>query len=117
MIEAFFRSGYVADLVLAIMVVEVIVIFILKRQGWITLPFRTYFLGVIAGAFIILALRFALTDASVVLIALVLAFSFGAHVLELSSFLQRKNSDPNYMSFSYKSWSNNGTTIEKDPKQ
>lgn len=116
MIDAFFTSGRVADLVLVVMAIEVLIIYILMRHGRISIPFKTYFFGVIAGAFIILALRLALTDSAIATIALVLILSFAAHVFELFSFLRRKNDDPNYMSFSYKFWSNRGTTIEKDPK-
>lgn len=116
MIESFFRSGHVADLVLAVMAIEAIVIFTLMRQGRIDLPFRTYLFGVIAGGFIILALRFALTDATSVLIAMALALSFAAHIGELFLFLQH-NGNLNHRATSYNSRSIEGTTTKKDPRQ
>lgn len=117
MIEAFFTSGRVADLVLVVMAIEVLIIFILMKKGRITLPFKTYFFGVIAGAFIVLALRLALTDSPIPSIALLLILSFGAHIFELFSFLHRTNDNPNYTSSAYNRRSDRGTTIEKDPRQ
>jgi hypothetical protein len=116
MIDAFFTSGHVADLVFAVMAIEALVIFILMRRGRINLPFRTYVFGVIAGGFIVLGLRFALTDASNAMIGLALALSFVAHIGELFSFLQH-NGNLNHRVTSYNSRSIEGTTTKKDPRQ
>lgn len=115
MIESAFSSGHIADLVLIVMMIEAAIIFILMRRGRINLPFRTYILGVIAGGFIVLALRLALTDAASAMIAIALALSFFAHIGELFSFLQRNNGNPNHRGVSYNSRSAKGTTTKKDP--
>ena len=101
MIESMFATGHIADLVLAVMVIEAGAIYVLMRRGRIQLAFRTYLSGVIAGGFIVLALRQALTGGSAASIALALACSFLAHIAELFSFLQRKNGNPNHVSSSY----------------
>lgn len=116
MIEKFLASGHLADLILAVMAIEVLVIFILMRRGRIDLPFRTYLFGVIAGGFIVLALRFALTGSAIPFIALAMVASFIAHIGELSSFLQH-NGNPNYRVTSYNWRSIKGTTTKKDPQQ
>lgn len=115
MIESFFASGHVADLVLAVMAIEALIIFILMRLGRIDLPYRTYLSGVVAGGFIVLALRLALTDAASAMIAIALALSFIAHIGELFSFLQRGTGNPNHRVTSYNGRSAKGTTTKKDP--
>lgn len=109
MLESFLASGHIADFVLAVMAIEAGVIYILMRQGRIKLAFRTYMSGVIAGGCIVLALRQALTGGPATMIALALAVSFLAHIVEIFSLLQRNNGDPNHMSSSYKSRSDNRT--------
>lgn len=115
MIDNFFTSGHLADLVLVVMAIEVLIIYVLMRRGRIDLPFRTYLFGVIAGCFIVLALRLALTDATGAMIAVALALSFVAHIGELFSFLQRSIGNPNHRVASYNSRSDKGTTTKKDP--
>lgn len=95
------------------MAIEAATLFALMRLGLITLPFRAYLFGIIAGGLIILALRQALIGGPVIMIALALGLSFVAHIAELFSFVQRKISDPNLASPSYKSRSDRGTTSKK----
>ena len=113
MLEYVFASGYVADLVLAVMAIEALIIFILMRRGTIQLAYRTYFFGIIAGGFIIIALRLALTGGASTLIATVLGMSFLAHIAEVFSFVRRKTGNPNYTATSYKSRSDNKTMTKK----
>jgi hypothetical protein len=113
MIEALFASGHVADLVLIVMAIEAATLFALTRFGIITLPFRAYLFGIIAGGLIILALRQALVGGPAIMIAVTLGLSFVAHIAELFSFVQRKIGNPNPASPSYTSRSDRGTTSKK----
>ena len=84
MLNDFFHSGHAADLVLLIMAVEVIV---LRRRGrarhrrgyWADILFA---MG--PGAFIVLALRAALTGSDWVWIAAPLAASLPLHLADLA---------------------------------
>ena len=109
MLEDFFTSGRVADVILLIMAIEVALVFLLKKRGAIVLPFRTYFFGVIAGSLIIIAFRQALTGGSYLGIAVVLGLSFVAHLIELFSFVRRNNGNPIRLTSSYKFGSNSRT--------
>lgn len=117
MIESFFASGYVADLVLVVMAVEVVVLFTLMRRGIIGIAFRTYLFGVVAGGCIVLALRLALTGGQWPLIALALAFSFAAHIVEVLTFVRRNNGDPIYRDPSYMFRSETQTGSKKGLEQ
>lgn len=117
MVEAFFTSGHVADFVLAVMALETVALFILMQRGRINLPFRTYLLGVVAGSFIVIGLRIALTSGSWTFIALALVCSFAAHIGEVFMFVRRSNGNPNYRDPSYKYRSETRTGSKKGLEQ
>ncbi|TKD52269.1 hypothetical protein FBR43_12025 [Sphingomonas baiyangensis] len=75
--SAFFASGHAADLILAILAAEAL---LLRRRGWPVIRILTR-LG--PGALMIVALRLALTEAAWPWIAVALALSFPLHLADL----------------------------------
>ena len=74
---ALFESGRIADLVIAVMVVEAIaLIFVVKRPALATI------MAFLPGAFMMLALRAALTDAGWEMVALWITASLPAHLAD-----------------------------------
>lgn len=82
--EALFSTARVADLVLAVLVLEGLVLFVVRRRTgrgpdpWVVLPF------LVAGGFLTLALRAALTDASWPWMAVALLGALLAHGVDLA---------------------------------
>lgn len=84
LIEPLFRSGRVADIVLAVMVIETLVLVairVLKGRGFAV---RYVISNMMAGLFLVLALKAALVDAAWPWIAASLSAAFAAHVADLS---------------------------------
>jgi hypothetical protein len=79
-VDHFFTSGTAADLILAILVLELGVLVVFRR-----LPLRAALAAVLPGALLVLALRGALTGADWPWIALPLALSFPAHLADLAA--------------------------------
>jgi hypothetical protein len=77
MIDTFFKSGQVAYLALAVMLIESCVFARLFRQ----MPVMIY--SVCAGAFMVLALWAALTDLPASVIGMFMICSFVFHVMEI----------------------------------
>jgi hypothetical protein len=74
----FFASGRAVDVVLAVLAIEMLLVALLggrKRQ--------TLLLALLPGLFLLLALRAAITDAPWPFIALFLALSLPAHLLDM----------------------------------
>ena len=84
-IESLFQSGRIVDLILVLMVVEAALLAVFRyRTG--RKPALGHFIGsLLAGAFLLLALRVALTDGSWRLIAALLGAALMSHLLDLSS--------------------------------
>ncbi|NQX95265.1 MAG: hypothetical protein HRT64_10170 [Erythrobacter sp.] len=82
-LQAFFDSGYAADVVLAVLVIEGLW---LASRGW-SVSRIAFALG--PAVFIVLAVRAALVGAGWYWIALALAASFPLHVLDIRSRLDR----------------------------
>ena len=81
-VEQLFSSGRVVDLILVVMVVEAA--WLMTRPGFRSAAARLDILVALApGALILLALRAAMTGADWRWIALALAASFPAHMLDL----------------------------------
>lgn len=78
-IDWLFGRGHAADLILAIMLVELIGL--TRFAGW---PLRQALLRLLPGALMILALRAALTGADWYWVALALLLSFPAHLADLA---------------------------------
>jgi hypothetical protein len=76
--EALFSSGHAVDIILAVMLIEVAVLW---RRG--RAPLADILLAILPGALILLAARAALVGAPWQLIALPLALSFPVHLADL----------------------------------
>lgn len=86
--EALFASGRIVDVALALMVLEVVALWIYRRAvGATPLPARIAW-NIAAGAFLLLALRAALTDASWPWIAAFLTGALVAHVGDMRARVQ-----------------------------
>lgn len=81
--EHIFASGLVADIVLAVMAAEALGMMVLKGRDWPASRVAAHLAGLCAGAFLVLALRAALTGTGWPAIALFLSLSFLAHAAEL----------------------------------
>jgi len=79
----FFASGRVADVILGFMAVEAIVLLALRRAMGSVLQIADIAGILLPGAFLLLALRGALVDASWGWIALSLSAAFIAHLADL----------------------------------
>jgi hypothetical protein len=84
MLSAVFGSGLVADLLLGFMLVEAVSLFAYHRRTGHGLAPVDLACSLAAGAFLVLALRAALTDAWWGWIALALTGALGAHLTDLA---------------------------------
>jgi hypothetical protein len=82
--EALVRGGHVADLILACLVLEAIALLAWHRATGRGLPPRAVAALLLPGAFLVLALRFALTGAAWPLIPAALVGALAAHLWDLS---------------------------------
>ncbi|MGF1620499.1 MAG: hypothetical protein ACFCUR_07790 [Rhodomicrobiaceae bacterium] len=78
--EQLFTSGRVVDLILALMIAEYIALWLYLGRSVVALRLAGY---LASGAFLLLALRVALTDGGWIWIALFLAAAFTVHLLDL----------------------------------
>jgi hypothetical protein len=86
-VEALISGGGIADVVLALLVLEGVVVGVaMRRTGFGLAGFTA---GLAAGAFLVLALRAALAGSGWQAIATFLALAFVAHATELSIRLRR----------------------------
>ena len=94
MIESIIRSGLAADIMLAFMVVEGVFLIglgiVRKRFSNIFVPLA----GLLAGAFIVLALRAALMGGDWSAIATFIALSLFAHLAEIGLRMRRQDANP-----------------------
>lgn len=81
--EALVRSGHVADIILACLVIEAVALLAWHRATGRGLAPRAVAALLLPGAFLVLALRFALTDASWALIPAALVGALAAHLWDL----------------------------------
>jgi hypothetical protein len=84
MLDALILSGHAADLILAVMALELIGITLLLARRGKKRHLPGFFAGIMAGACLVLALRAALTGGEPWLIGLCLIGSFAAHGVELA---------------------------------
>jgi hypothetical protein len=78
--EQLFASGRIVDLILALMIAEYIGLWLYLGRSVVALRLAGY---LASGAFLLLALRVALTDGGWIWIAVFLAASFAVHLLDL----------------------------------
>jgi hypothetical protein len=83
MLQQLITSGHIVDVIIAIMVVEVIICMAWRRHSARGLSLAEISTMVLAGAFLLLALRAALTSADWRWIALFLLGSLIAHLFDL----------------------------------
>ena len=96
MIEDFVASGYAADLIIAVMVIEAVFLgFFLRKKGLARL-IPGFWAALLAGAALVLALRVALTGGSLGVIALCMGASFIAHLIELRLKIVSARTNPDY---------------------
>jgi hypothetical protein len=86
--EGLVRSGHVADIILACLVVEAIALLAWHRATGRGLPPRAVVALLLPGAFLVLALRLALTGDAWALIPVVLVGALAAHLWDLRSRLR-----------------------------
>jgi hypothetical protein len=79
----FVLSGHIVDLILAVLVAELLTAAFWRRRGDVRARIATLGIAALPGAFLLLALRAALNGAGWAWIALWLAASFPAHLLDL----------------------------------
>ena len=82
--EALFGHGRIVDLILVLMVVEAIVLVAWRRRRGAGIAPFDLVVSLLAGAFLLLALRAALTGAAWPTIALWLAAALVAHIADLA---------------------------------
>lgn len=81
--NAFLKSGWATDLILAVVGLEALFLFVVYRRTGRGLAPLDVFGQLLAGALLLLALRCALTGADYRWTALFLAASFPAHLFDL----------------------------------
>jgi hypothetical protein len=79
-----FASGRIVDLILLLMVVEAAMLVLHHRRTGRGLPARQVFTVLLAGGFLMLALRASLTGASWSSVALFLGLGLVAHLADLA---------------------------------
>lgn len=89
-LEAWFVSGRIIDVILAIVVLEAILLWLLRRFTGRGLGLVEIVGLLLSGVFLILAVRAALTGAAWSVVSLLLLLSFAAHLWELSRRLAEK---------------------------
>lgn len=87
--EQLVRSGQVADVILACLVLEALALLAWRRLTGRGMPPADVLGLLLPGAFLVLALRLALTGAVWPLIPLALVAALGAHLFDLSRRLGR----------------------------
>lgn len=87
--EALVRGGHVADIILACLMLEAVALLAWHRATGRGLAPRAVAALLLPGAFLVLALRFALTGAPWGLIPAALIAALGAHLWDLSARLRR----------------------------
>ncbi len=96
MIEDFVASGYAADLIIAVMVIEAVFLgFFLRKKGLARL-IPGFWAALLAGAALVFALRTALTGGGVVVIVVCMGLSFVAHLIELALKIVSLPTNPDY---------------------
>ncbi|MFM9852922.1 MAG: hypothetical protein ACKVOJ_08980 [Sphingomonadaceae bacterium] len=78
MLADLFRSGHIADLVIAVMVVEALILILIIRR-----PLIPTLSMLVPGAFMMLALRAALTGSGWEVVALWISASLPAHLFDI----------------------------------
>lgn len=81
--EALFESGRIAELVVALIALEAVALFVLRRLGVWGAPLSQVAPTLISGAALAFALRGALTDAAWIWVAAPLTVALVAHVVDL----------------------------------
>jgi asparagine N-glycosylation enzyme membrane subunit Stt3 len=89
-LEAWFVSGRIIDVILAIVVLEAVLLFVLRQITGRGLTLLEIAGLLLSGVFLILAVRAALTGAPWYMVSLLLLLSFAAHLWELSRRLAEK---------------------------
>ena len=92
----FFFSGRIVDVVIAITIIEGIALAIYYRRTGNGVAPRHFVLNMAAGLCLMMALRFALTDAGWMMVALCLSASGIIHTLDLVSRWQRAGRQPDF---------------------
>ena len=87
--ESLVRSGHVADVILACLVIEAVALLAWHRVTGRGLSPRAVAALLLPGAFLVLALRFALTAAAWPLVAMVLVGALATHLWDLRERLRR----------------------------
>lgn len=87
--EALLASGRIADLVLIVLALETAGLVLLQRRRRVAPGPRAILAAALPGAALVIALRFALTDAPWQAIATALAASFALHLIDLTLRLKR----------------------------
>ena len=87
--EAFFRSGHVADLILAVLAAEAVLLSLWRRRSGRGPDLPAILALVLPGVALVLALRLALTGAWWGWIGLALTGALAAHLLDLGQRLRR----------------------------
>ncbi len=83
MIDPLFRSGSVADIVIAVMVLEGLAFVIAARTRTRTWSLGVVLAGLLPGLFLVLALRAALVQASSLWIAAALSAALVSHLIDV----------------------------------
>jgi hypothetical protein len=83
-VDKLFQSGRIVDCILAFMAVEIIVLILLRKQGWLHAQLLDLVVNMGAGAALLLALRVALHGGAWQAIALWLSIALGFHAGELT---------------------------------
>lgn len=77
-------SGRLVDLIIALVVIEAIALFIYRLVSGRGIALSDLLPNILAGAFLLIALRFALSDGGWMIISLSLAAAGVAHVIDLT---------------------------------
>lgn len=96
MIESFVASGHAADLVLAIMALEAIILSVYLRRKGLSRSIPGFMAALLAGAALVLALRAALAGGDLGVIALCLGASFIAHLAEIALKIVHVRANPKH---------------------
>lgn len=83
MIEPLFRSGRIADIVIAVMALEALGFALAARARSRNWSLGVMLTGLLPGVFLVLALRAALVQASTLWIALALSAALVSHLLDV----------------------------------
>ncbi len=95
MIETFVSSGQAADLVLAIMALEAVILSVYLSRKGLSRSIPGFMAALLAGAALVLALRAALSGGGLGVIALCLGASFIAHLAEIALKIVYARANPN----------------------